>query len=322
MKSRSGRGQKLATYQLSMSGTTVYFTLKTTMVYFGGKLISKGTYNSSGTGDKVSLAPVAADRLGSIGKFYPYGTERPSATANDTEKFTGYFRDAATGLDYADQRYHQPGVGRFMTPDPYGGSAKATDPGSWNRYAYSGADPVNNVDRDGRCTFSVSYYGTELGSEDGEGYCPYGDGGTGGFNWAAVWTDGGEAAMEAAYNFDAMEVALEAAAAANRAPRYNTSFEDIASELTEDAGNFAQRLRNGNISQPCQNDIIALGITADQWATGLETVPIRNGVGSTDLVAPILPPGPADIANKNFETVGQYFAGAAKQEMIFLHWQT
>jgi hypothetical protein len=40
----------------------------------------------------------------SIGKFCPYGTERPSATMNDTEKFTGYFRDASTGLDYADQR--------------------------------------------------------------------------------------------------------------------------------------------------------------------------------------------------------------------------
>ena len=64
--------------------------------------------------------------------------ERPSATANDKEKFTGYFRDAATGLDYADQRYHQPGGGRFMTPDPYGGSAKVTDPGSWNKYAYVG----------------------------------------------------------------------------------------------------------------------------------------------------------------------------------------
>jgi RHS repeat-associated protein len=97
----------------------------------------------------VNLAPVAADRLGSIGKFYPYGTERPSATGNDKEKFTGYYRDASTGLDYADQRYEQPGVGRFMTPDPYGGSAKASDPGSWNRYAYVGGDPVNRIDPEG-----------------------------------------------------------------------------------------------------------------------------------------------------------------------------
>ena len=145
-------GQKLATYQISTSGSVVYFTLTSTNVYFGGKLISKGTYNSSGTGDKVNLTPVAADRLGSIGKFYPYGTERPSATANDKEKFTGYFRDASTGLDYADQRYHQPGMGRFMTPDS-APSAKLSDPGSWNRYAYVGGDPsIALIPRDNTTT--------------------------------------------------------------------------------------------------------------------------------------------------------------------------
>ena len=71
------------------------------------------------------------------------------ATSNDTEKFTGYYRDASTGLDYADQRYHQPGVGRFMSPDPFGGSAKASDPGSWNRYSYVEGDPVNGTDPSG-----------------------------------------------------------------------------------------------------------------------------------------------------------------------------
>jgi hypothetical protein len=56
---------------------------------------------------------VCADRLGSIRKFYPYGVERPSATANDTQKFTGDFRNAETGLDYADQRYQSPETGRL-----------------------------------------------------------------------------------------------------------------------------------------------------------------------------------------------------------------
>ena len=133
-------GQKLATYQIATSGNgaSMSFALTSTNVYFGGKLISKGTYVSPGSGDYVTLTPVAADRLGSIGKFYPYGTERPSATANDKEKFTGYFRDASTGLDYADQRYEQPGMGRFMSPDPSGASVRVNDPGSWNRYAYVG----------------------------------------------------------------------------------------------------------------------------------------------------------------------------------------
>lgn len=148
-----GGDQRLASYTVNVNyGTsTMWFTLKETSVYFGKKLVSKGTYNSGCTcADKVTLTAVAQDRLGSINKYYPFGQERPSASANDKEKFTGYYRDAVTGpsgtLDYADQRYHQSGVGRFMSPDPYKASAGATDPGSWNRYAYVGGDPVNTVD--------------------------------------------------------------------------------------------------------------------------------------------------------------------------------
>ena len=89
------------------------------------------------------------DRLGSIGKFYPYGQERPSATTNGTEKFTGYLRDAETGLDYADQRYEQPGVGRFLTADPSQGSVDLMNPQTWNAYAYVNGDPINLADPSG-----------------------------------------------------------------------------------------------------------------------------------------------------------------------------
>ncbi len=139
-------GQKLATYQLvSTPGQMVPTTIPPVLTanqtgtnyYFGSKLIK----NASGY--------VGADRLGSIGKYYPYGQERPSATTNGTEKFTGYFRDAETGLDYADQRYHNPGTGRFLTADPYKNSAGPTDPGSWNRYTYTGGDPANRNDPNG-----------------------------------------------------------------------------------------------------------------------------------------------------------------------------
>jgi RHS repeat-associated protein len=92
---------------------------------------------------------VATDGLGSIGHFYPYGQEKPSATQNGTEKFATYFRDSETGLDYAKNRYHDPGTGRFMTPDPFWGSVKLTVPGTWNRYAYSLSDPINNSDPTG-----------------------------------------------------------------------------------------------------------------------------------------------------------------------------
>ena len=89
-------GQKMGTYQIAVSGGSLKFTMTTTNVYFGGKLISKGAPGGPYT-DYVTLTAVVADRQGSIGKFYPFGQEKPSATTNDTEKFTGYYRDAATG---------------------------------------------------------------------------------------------------------------------------------------------------------------------------------------------------------------------------------
>ncbi len=134
-------GQKLAAYALTtVSGTgspQFYATQTDTNYYFGGKLIK----NANGW--------VYSDRLASVGKFYPYGVERPSATTNGTEKFTGYFRDAETGNDYADQRYMSPGVGRFITPDRTIRTSRLGDPGSWNKYTYTGGDPVNRVDRGG-----------------------------------------------------------------------------------------------------------------------------------------------------------------------------
>ena len=122
--------------------------------YFGRKLLGNGTGN------------VTQDRLGSIGKFYPWGQEKPSATTNGTEKFAGYFRDAETGLDYAVNRYHQPGMGRFLSADPYMASGGPSDPGSWNRYSYVEGDPVNFKDPTGeymcnpanpQCTGAASF---------------------------------------------------------------------------------------------------------------------------------------------------------------------
>ena len=36
-----------------------------------------------------------------------------------------------------------------MTPDPFSGSASMSDPGSWNKYAYTGGDPINRTDPNG-----------------------------------------------------------------------------------------------------------------------------------------------------------------------------
>jgi RHS repeat-associated protein len=110
-------------------------------MYFGGKLVkSKGVL-------------VVTDRLGSVRasgmermSYYPYGEEKTS-TADGREKFGTYTRDNPA-TDYADQRYYAVGTGRFGTADPSKGSS-AADPGSWNKYAYVGGDPVNFLDSHG-----------------------------------------------------------------------------------------------------------------------------------------------------------------------------
>ena len=138
--------------------------MTTSEYYFAGRLIKNNT------------GYVASDRLGSIGKFYPWGQEKPSATTNGTEKFTGYYRDLETGNDYAVNRYHQPGMGRFLTADPSRRSMVPGNPGSWNRYAYVLGDPVNGRDPTGMDSglteeYCSSYYGmNDPGCQAGD-YC-------------------------------------------------------------------------------------------------------------------------------------------------------
>jgi len=64
--------------------------------------------------------------------------------------FTGKERDAETGLDYFGARYNASNMGRFMTPDPLGGSL--VDPQTLNKYAYTRNNPVNLTDPTGLYT--------------------------------------------------------------------------------------------------------------------------------------------------------------------------
>jgi RHS repeat-associated protein len=139
-------GKLIATYGPVASQSTISFYMTQERSYFGGKLVGQLT------GSAGFMQAAVQDRLGSVGKYYPYGEERnaPQLT-NDQVKFATYTRDNATGLDYADQRYYTSALGRFMTPDRYWGSASLRNPQSWNRYAYVLSDPVNHNDPFGLC---------------------------------------------------------------------------------------------------------------------------------------------------------------------------
>jgi len=137
-----------------------------TRVYFGGRVVRYVDPQAK------SERAIWVDRVGSMrlkagfdnGNFsavqpqnYPYGENRTPGT----DRFATYFRDSNTGLDYAMNRYYGSNLGRFLTPDPFGGSANAADPKSWNRYAYVGNDPINRNDPAGLLDIDVNSCGAE-----------------------------------------------------------------------------------------------------------------------------------------------------------------
>jgi RHS repeat-associated protein len=65
------------------------------------------------------------------------------------KKYAGYERDRETNLDYAQARYYHNLSGRFTSVDPSLGSARLTDPQSWNRYLYCGNNPLKQTDPNG-----------------------------------------------------------------------------------------------------------------------------------------------------------------------------
>lgn len=89
----------------------------------------------------------------------PFGTALDAeSTVGVNPRFTSYDRSAATGLDYAMNRYYSPGQGRFTEADPLGiGASDLRDPQSLNLYTYVGNDPINAVDPSGLITCSGDF---------------------------------------------------------------------------------------------------------------------------------------------------------------------
>ncbi|MBY0505371.1 MAG: RHS repeat-associated core domain-containing protein [Bryobacteraceae bacterium] len=122
-------GARLVTAQLAVIGGELRFT--------------QSSFDSYSHGRRLQVA----DRLGSVGSYYPYG-EAKSGTVSNADGFATYYRDS-TGLDYAQNRHYQSTTGRFTTTDPLQASAKASNPASWNRYDYALSDPANRFDPQG-----------------------------------------------------------------------------------------------------------------------------------------------------------------------------
>ena len=107
----------------------------TPLAYFGSRLL------------------VTQDRLGSQGRFFPYGEDRTSVNYPQSgQLWFATYADNGTGMYYADQRWYSSAPGRFLSPDPYMAITGGNDPGnpqSWNKYPYVRNDPVNFNDPEG-----------------------------------------------------------------------------------------------------------------------------------------------------------------------------
>jgi RHS repeat-associated protein len=176
-----GQGGEQVT-ELSVSGSNV--TAVHSNVFVSGKLLATYDLPSAGLhfpltdplGTKRMQAGISSTgtgfaELGCLSLPFGNGLGNPRATdcvplssgaTDDTEQhFTGKDRDAESGNDYFFARYYGSSMGRFLSPDSFGGHLE--DPQTLNRYSYVGNNPLVRTDPDGH-----DFY-MQCGSSDHKG---------------------------------------------------------------------------------------------------------------------------------------------------------
>lgn len=93
------------------------------------------------------LAPTDANgNLNGSTEYLPYG--EPTAALASSPGYTGHLRDDESGLVYAQQRYFDPTIGRFLSVDPIG--VGQSEGRNFSRYWYGNNNPYLYTDPDGR----------------------------------------------------------------------------------------------------------------------------------------------------------------------------
>lgn len=113
--------------------------------------------------DALGSVVAVTDSTGTVterNQYEPYGEDLTGI--KDGPGYTGHVSDAATGLSYMQQRYYDPGVGRFLSVDPV--VADASDGQNFNRYKYASNNPYLYVDPDGRQEMAAERFGDSIGS--------------------------------------------------------------------------------------------------------------------------------------------------------------
>ena len=101
-------------------------------------------YYTDPQGTVLATADAAGNTL-STGDYHAYGSAIPSATES-VPSFTGHVVDPESSFLYAQQRYYDPEIGRFLSVDPIAVSPER----GVNRYWYASNNPFRYTDPDGR----------------------------------------------------------------------------------------------------------------------------------------------------------------------------
>ena len=123
-------------------------------IYSGSRMIAKSVSGAMQyfLSDRLSTR-VILDTTGNIAgrmAHLPFGDDFAATGSQEKHHLTSYERDGDSGNDYAVNRWHAHGVGRFLQADPYRASGYMQIAQSWNRYSYTRNDPTNRIDRVGR----------------------------------------------------------------------------------------------------------------------------------------------------------------------------
>ena len=154
-------------HQVSAGGTTTYtrdLNRELPLVLsdgelshvYGHGLISQTTSSGQQTSvlaDGLGSMVALTDGSGTVTARYRYdgfGALRASSgTGRTVFRFAGQQLDGAAGLYYLRARYYDPALGRFLSRDPFPGTASL--PASQHPYRYAHDNPTNWTDPSGRC---------------------------------------------------------------------------------------------------------------------------------------------------------------------------
>ncbi len=188
-------------------------------------------------------------------------------------------------IDCAGRYYHNV-TGRFLTPDPYKGSADPWNPQSWNRYTYGLNDPELNGDPTGLDGNSGSTGGST-------GPTPYYTG--------AVFTATGTATADgvaeqnlvaAAFDDPGDAYAISGTAQIVSGPRERIGAAPFAPARQAFERAAKAIAAKNKFKQPCNDDFTALKTNAAAVQAGASNALFLNGVGSSVTMASLYSTSP------------------------------